>query len=791
MSLLPHDLSLDARHHLDSLVSTAARALRAGQYVQAFALADRRCRIPPAAEASHYLLRAAALARLGDRDGAQEDMRRALEIDPENLVANRSLLAGGSTDERRRAAEILLRHERRWPVLAEAVANLAKAGIAAVGSMEASLLHAQGWFAWCGRAPLQLRVTWQGGEEVMRLDPDPAHPLAPALGSAANWAIPWPGETEYLDVRTLIKPSLVTGTTLLRPRREKSIETAAASRKPAHTGGRPSVAIIVPVYSDYDATRLCLHTLLADRPREVDRRIIVVNDASPDVRITQLLIDLARRNTLTLIHNEHNLGFARATNRALRMLDAGEDALLLNADTVLPRGFLDRLAGAAHAGDDIGTVTPLSNNGEYTSFPVPFTANDLPSPEAVAACDRIAAKVNRGRLIDLPNGTGFCMYVTRACIDRVGLLSESFGRGYVEDVELCLRAACAGFRNVCAADVFIGHAGSRSFRGSKRALVMRNLVTLEHRFPGYRTASAAFMECDPLRGARQSVELASLIDAGPAHLLVVSETCEPHAVEERAQALRAQAAQVWIATARLAAGWVTLGVRNVSEEIPQSLRFSYPLADAEEALCRDLRSLPIERVEFTDIAATPAPIVKAVQTLGIAHDQIAGGTGLGRTRREKSLTSMECESGTHDPGANRCLAIVSQDRSIGAASELADLIRHLGDANVPLALFGSTFDDLRVMATSNAHVTGPVEPDELPALVRRLNVSHLFLSHRRGNDLSYRRAAQSCGKPIACFGGRTSAKRASAHLNLSPAMQGGAVALALQVWMSPAEHGNG
>ena len=89
---------------------------------------------------------------------------------------------------------------------------------------------------------------------------------------------------------------------------------------------------------------------------------------------------------------------------------------------------------------------------------------------------------------------------------RLGGLSESFQRGYLEDIDFCLRAREHGFRNVCAASVYVGHAGSRSFQGEKRALVLHNLDLLDQRFPHFRAESAAFVAADPVRPARQAIE---------------------------------------------------------------------------------------------------------------------------------------------------------------------------------------------------------------------------------------------------------------------------------------------
>ena len=109
-------------------------------------------------------------------------------------------------------------------------------------------------------------------------------------------------------------------------------------------------------------------------------------------------------------------------------------------------------------------------------------------------------------MVDLPTGVGFCLYVTRACVEAVGPLSETYSRGYYEDVDYCLRAREAGLRNVCATGVYVGHAGSRSFRNEKRRLVARNLRILNERFPDHEPECIAFIKADPLRSARAKME---------------------------------------------------------------------------------------------------------------------------------------------------------------------------------------------------------------------------------------------------------------------------------------------
>src|SRR5262249_47383785 len=156
------------------------------------------------------------------------------------------------------------------------------------------------------------------------------------------------------------------------------------------------------------------------------------------------------------------MGFVGAVNRALRLVSAG-DVILLNADAVVPRGFIERLAATARSDPTIATITPLSNNGEFTSFPVPFKPNPMPTARAIAKANAIAPRANAGPAVDIPNALGFSLNTPRRCLDEVGVLSEVFQRGYLEDVDYCLRARERGLRNLCDPSVFVGHVGSRSF----------------------------------------------------------------------------------------------------------------------------------------------------------------------------------------------------------------------------------------------------------------------------------------------------------------------------------------
>ena len=226
------------------------------------------------------------------------------------------------------------------------------------------------------------------------------------------------------------------------------------------------------------------------------------------LRLQNTSPSLATNSRVEVLVNARNLGFIGSVNRALEQIKH-DDVILLNSDTIVPPGFINRLTAAARSSPDIGTVTPLSNNGEFTSFPIPNTSNPLCSREEINRIDAIAAQANSNTIVDIPSGIGFCLYLTRPCLDAVGPLSEDFDSGYLEDADFCLRARERGYRNVCAPSVYVGHAGSKSFGHEKRSLVVRNLSVLEQRYPKHSSECAAFMVADPLRTARAAIERAA------------------------------------------------------------------------------------------------------------------------------------------------------------------------------------------------------------------------------------------------------------------------------------------
>ncbi len=562
--LIGNALFFDPVRHREALALLASEHLGRGEYAAAFRFADRRCRLLKP-DARDYLLRSEASRRAGHENFAAQDLARAFEIDPTDRFVASLVMAWGPAEQKLAVARKIVddafsERENLRRALALLFENDAKL-LFRLGRTGESL---RGWAAWAGTGRLSLRVE-DGETQVVELAPDPRHRLAGANRRCADIEVQYDkGDVRRLaflldgvEVKGFLPPpaprpheqavrrpttdleSSAPGSSPLHLKRGR-LSGANAASSPSQDGrhatpfgscegfanrGEPRLArntvnIIAPVYEDYEATRACFEALFAEGS-EIATRLIVVDDASPNPRLRAWLDLQTTARDFTLIRNAGNLGFAASVNKALELCPGG-DVLLLNADTLPSPRCVERLAAIARSAPGIGTVTPLSNNGEFTSFPEPHAVNPLGGPDEVARLDALARRANGEATVELPNGIGFCLYITRECLDAVGPLPEIYARGYYEDVEFCLRAREKGFRNVCAAGVYVGHAGARSFGEEKRRLVMRNLATLERRFPGYSLECAAFLRADPLAPYRGAIEALAPVE-GEAVLLVCNE----------------------------------------------------------------------------------------------------------------------------------------------------------------------------------------------------------------------------------------------------------------------------
>ena len=287
------------------------------------------------------------------------------------------------------------------------------------------------------------------------------------------------------------------------------------------------MAIIVPIYRGVTVTKVCIESVLAHRNPATDQ-LILINDCSPDTEMAGMLAAYRTAPNVIFLENSENLGFVGTVNRGMAM-SRGLDVVLLNSDTVMFAGGLDELARVAYANPGIGTVTAMSSNATIFSYPSAEMREASLPDISWADLAALALADNAGTCEDVPTGHGFCMFIKREVIKRIGLLDEAFGRGYGEENDFCARAAALGYRNVAAGGVLVEHKESISFGNERASLLALNQPRLNARYPEYTPLIMEFEKQDGLRRLRWALDRARLSRArenGARFALVISNALE-------------------------------------------------------------------------------------------------------------------------------------------------------------------------------------------------------------------------------------------------------------------------
>ena len=393
---------------------------------------------------------------------------------------------------------------------------------------------------------------------------------------------------------------------------------------------RRTVTVVVPVHNGGAVVRACLTSVLASLPP--DCRVLVVDDGSSDPALLNALDDLARRRRISLLRHKQAVGFPASANAGIRA-SRGRDVVLLNSDTLVPAGWLTRLREAAYAADDIGSVTPLSNDATILSYPGPAGGNPLPDQAATDRLDRLASRANGQATIDIPVGIGFCLYLRRDCLDMTGVFrADLFAQGYGEENDLCLRASRLGWRHVALTGLFVGHLSGTSFGPSASHLRRRNSRVLAQLHPGYDDLISRFIAADPLAEARRRIDLLSWRQRGkpsqrdkPGQRAVILITHDDGGgVEQRL----AHAADVHRRAGRRPiilrpsllgpTGQPAIAVCDgLTRDLPNLV---YAMPRELPALLRLLRASHPDRIEAHHLAEHPPAIYDLIARLGLPYD---------------------------------------------------------------------------------------------------------------------------------------------------------------------------
>ena len=244
--------------------------------------------------------------------------------------------------------------------------------------------------------------------------------------------------------------------------------------------------VIIPIYNAYDATVNCIDSVIKNTNLKEDR-LVLINDCSPDVRISNHINEIKLKYhelNIVVIENEVNKGFVGTVNVGMRY--SKNDVLLLNSDTIVGKNWLDKMRKCAYSQPKVGTVTAMSNNATLVSVPQGLMRNEIPEDITIDEYNDMLDKCAYCEYPELPTSHGFCVYIRREVLDKIGLFDEeSFGRGYGEENDFSFRCIDYGFKNLLCDDAIVYHLESQSFSNERSKVIDAHLEILQNRYLGY------------------------------------------------------------------------------------------------------------------------------------------------------------------------------------------------------------------------------------------------------------------------------------------------------------------
>ena len=176
---------------------------------------------------------------------------------------------------------------------------------------------------------------------------------------------------------------------------------------------------------------------------------------------------------VTFIQNQKNVGFAMANNQALR-LSKGNYLLLLNPDTKMKEGAIERLVSFMESSPEAGVVGAqlLNDDGskQNSIANFPSLATELLNksllrwlfPKQFPGKER-----DYSNPVEVDSVIGACMMVRREAMDQVGLLDEEYFL-FLEETDWCYRMKKEGWKVYHIPQAEIYHFQGKSAEREKR-----------------------------------------------------------------------------------------------------------------------------------------------------------------------------------------------------------------------------------------------------------------------------------------------------------------------------------
>jgi GT2 family glycosyltransferase/2-polyprenyl-3-methyl-5-hydroxy-6-metoxy-1,4-benzoquinol methylase len=206
-----------------------------------------------------------------------------------------------------------------------------------------------------------------------------------------------------------------------------------------------SASIVIPVYNNVGYTAACLKAVTETLPDDIDVQIVVVDDDSSDETPFMLRQAAERDARITVLRNQHNIGFIGSCNRGSEVA-TGEFLVFLNNDTLPIGDWLQSLLHVFRDRPDAGAV-----GGKLL-----YADGRLQEAGGIVFADGSAANFGRGEydaeapLFSFVREVDYCsgalLATPRALFQSLDGFDSRYSPAYYEDTDYCFALRNSGYR---------------------------------------------------------------------------------------------------------------------------------------------------------------------------------------------------------------------------------------------------------------------------------------------------------------------------------------------------------
>lgn len=229
--------------------------------------------------------------------------------------------------------------------------------------------------------------------------------------------------------------------------------------------GKVSFDIVLPIYNSLHHARPCIESIFSCSTQPF--KLHIIDDGSHGhvkEQIREILKPFPAEN-YSVHQNDSNMGYLKSCNTGI-LNGSAEYVILVNSDTIMTKGHLEKIEAVFQSDSTIGVVNPISTWANWTRIPFPagYTLQSL--------AEELGKRNSQSKIQDIFDASGFYFAVRRALFNEIGLFEECYAPGYWEEADFCMRAIQRNYRVVVDESIFIFHHGWGTFGAENRNPLM-------------------------------------------------------------------------------------------------------------------------------------------------------------------------------------------------------------------------------------------------------------------------------------------------------------------------------